>query len=163
MTTHQVDLLRWMMGEVESVSASYSRDRLLRDDPSVSVPDSQAVLLRFHSGASATVSTSCAIGSASHGGLDFTTKDARVSIQGEQLLVDPADAYPLPAEPAESPGIDESFVKAVATGDRSLLKSPYEDAVRTLAVTLSANRSAEEDGRLIRLDEFTREAGGREA
>jgi predicted dehydrogenase len=33
MTTHQVDLLRWVMGEVAAVSASYSFDRLLADSP----------------------------------------------------------------------------------------------------------------------------------
>jgi predicted dehydrogenase len=59
MTTHQVDLLRWVMGEVEGVSASYSF-RLLRSEPEVTVPDSQAVLLQFRSGAPATISTSCA-------------------------------------------------------------------------------------------------------
>ena len=159
MTTHQVDLLRWMMGEVESVSAAYSRNRLFLDDPTASVPDSQAVLLRFRSGASATISTSCAIGSAWHGSLDFTIKGARFSIQGEQLLVDPPESYPVPP-PMESPGIDESFVQAVATGDRSLLKSPYEDAARTLAITLAANRSAEEGGRSISLEELTSEPEG---
>ncbi len=160
MATHQVDMLRWIMGEVESVSASYSQDRLLRDNPTVSIPDSQAVLLRFRSGASAALSISCAIGGASHGGMDFTIKDARVSIQGDQLIVDPHDAYPLPDAPSEYLGIDESFVRAVATGDRSLLKSPYDDAVQSLAVTLAANQSAENGGRQVRMDEFTHQSSG---
>ena len=160
MTTHQVDLLRWIMGEVKAVSASYSRDRLHRGDPTVSVPDSQAVLLRFRSEASATISTSCAIGTAYHGGIDFVINGARVSIQGEQIVVDPPDSYALPPEPIDCPGIDESFVRAVATGDRSLLKSPYDDAAVTLAVTLAANRSAEAGGCQINLDEFTRQEAG---
>lgn len=163
MTTHQVDLLRWFMGEIEAVSAAYSRNRLLRDDPRVSIPDSQSVLLRFRSGASATISTSCAIGSAWYGGIDFALKDARASIQDDQIDLDPPESYQLPPESGESPGIDESFVRAVVTGDRSLLKSPYDDAMRTLAVTLAANRSAEEGGRLVDLQEFTSEAGGVEA
>jgi predicted dehydrogenase len=58
MTTHQVDLLRWVMGEVEAVSASYSFGRLLAADQSdVTVPDTQTALLHFRSGASATIST----------------------------------------------------------------------------------------------------------
>src|ERR1041385_242045 len=58
MTTHQVDMLRWTMGEVEAVSASYSFDRLFKGEAGLTVPDSQSVLLRFTSGASATISTS---------------------------------------------------------------------------------------------------------
>ena len=37
------------------------------------------------------------------------------------------------------------------TGDRTLLRSPYDDALRSAAVTLAANRSAEEGGRLVRI------------
>ncbi|MCC6446078.1 MAG: Gfo/Idh/MocA family oxidoreductase [Armatimonadetes bacterium] len=154
MTTHQVDFLRWCMGEAESVAASYSFNRLFRDDPSVSVPDSQATLIRFESGASATVSTSCVIGSGGMGGLDFVLKNARASLQGENVVVDPEGTYEVPAPPAETPGIDASFVKAIATGDRSLLKSPFEDAMKSLAVTLAANRSAEEGGRMVKLEEL---------
>lgn len=154
MTTHQVDLLRWVMGEVESVSASYSFGRLLRDEPDVTVPDTQAVLLQFQSGASATVSTSCALGKAWHGGLEFVLRNARVSVHGDEIRIEPEGAYPLPPPPAETLGIDAAFVRAVATGDRSLLRSPYEDGLRTLAVTLAANRSAEEGGRLVKLAEL---------
>ncbi|MCA1595519.1 MAG: hypothetical protein LC772_03720, partial [Chloroflexi bacterium] len=142
------------MGEVTAVSASYSFDRLLKGESGVTVPDTQAVLLQFESGASATISTSCAIGSAWKGGLDFVLKDARASVQGDEIQLEPEGVYP-PAPPAAKlPDIDESFVQAVATGDASLLKSPYGDALKTLAVTLAANRSAEEGGRLVRLEEL---------
>ncbi|MGQ9525971.1 MAG: Gfo/Idh/MocA family protein [Armatimonadota bacterium] len=153
MTTHQVDLLRWVMGEVTAVSAGYSVNRLLKDMPDVTVPDSQAALLFFESGATATVSTSCALGSVGSSGMYFVIRNARVSWEGERITVDPGDAYPVP-EPKPSIGIDEAFVRAVATGDRSLLRSTYDDALRTLAVTLAANRSAEEGGRLVHVDEL---------
>jgi len=153
-TTHQVDLLRWYMGEVEAVAASYSFNRLFKDDSTITVPDSQAVLLHFASGASATVNTSCALGKAGFGSMDFVIKNARVSLQGDAVRVDPEGEYEVPPAPAEAPGINESFVRAVATGDRSLLKSPFEDALKSLAVTLAANRSAEKGGRLVKLDEI---------
>lgn len=154
MTTHQVDMLRWVMGEIDAVSASYSFNRLHRDEPGVTVPDSQAVLLQFHSGASATVNTSCAAGNSGLGGLDFVLKGARASVKGEEIQVLPEGSYPVPAPRTDTPSIDEAFVRAVATGDRSLLRSPYEDAARSLAVTLAANRSAEEGGRLVRVSEL---------
>jgi predicted dehydrogenase len=157
MTTHQVDLLRWCMGEVASVAASYSFNRLHRDLAEITVPDSQAVLLRFHSGASATISTACAAGSAGQGGVSFLLREAKVAVQGSEIRVEPEGSHALPPLPEGTPNIDAAFVRAVETGDPSLLKSPYDDALRSLAVTLAANRSAEEEGRLVRLDELLKD------
>lgn len=159
MTTHQVDMLRWVMGEVDSVSASYSFERLFKWEAGITVPDSQTVLMRFSSGASATVSTSCAAGTASMGAMDFVVRDATVSVKGETIVVSPADRYATPPAPTGTLTADEAFVRAVATGDRSLLLSPYEDGLRTAAVTLAANRSAEEGGRLVRISEMLSERG----
>lgn len=154
MTTHQVDLLRWTMGEVESVSACYSFNRLLRDEADLTIPDSQTVLLRFTSGASATISTSCAVGKGGLSSMDFVIRDARVSVKGETICVEPEGSCVLPAPPEETLTADEAFVRAVATRDRSLLLSPYADGLRTAAVTLAANHSAAEGGRQVRPDEM---------
>jgi predicted dehydrogenase len=153
MTTHQVDMLRWVMGEVEAVSASYSFERLFEGEYGITVPDSQTALLRFESGASATVNTSCAAGKAGLNTMDFVIRDGKVSVKGETVTVEPEGAIALPPLPGEAMTADEAFVRAVATGDRSLLLSPYEDGLRTAAVTLAANRSAEQGGRLVRIDE----------
>jgi hypothetical protein len=45
-------------------------------------------------------------------------------------------------------------VRAVASGNPVFLRSPYDDALRSLAVTLAANRSAENGGRLVRMEEM---------
>jgi predicted dehydrogenase len=154
MTTHQVDVLRWVMGEVDAVSASYSF-RLHRDMPDITIPDSQAVLLQFKSGASATVSTTCVVGGGSTSAvMEFAIRGARVTVQGSEIRIHPEDSETLPAEPEEGLGISEAFIRAVATGDGTLLKSPYEDALRSAAVTLAANRSAAEGGRVVRLEEL---------
>jgi predicted dehydrogenase len=153
MTTHQVDLLRWVMGEVEGVSASYSFGRIFADQPDVTVPDTQAALLHFRSGASATISTSCAIGQAYRGEVEFVIKDARVTWLGDGIKLAPEESYTLPTLPPETLGIDAAFVQAVANNDPSLLHSPYDDALRSVAVTLAANLSAENGGRLVKLDE----------
>lgn len=154
MTTHQVDLLRWVMGEVESVAASYSFERLFKGEYGITVPDSQSVLLRFVSGASATITTSCAIGKAFMGSMDFVVRDAKVSVQGEAVTVTPEGQYTVPAASADKMTADQAFVRAVATGDRSLLLSPYADGMKTAAVTLAANRSAESGGRLVSIAEM---------
>jgi hypothetical protein len=59
-----------------------------------------------------------------------------------------------PPQPTETMTADAAFVQAVRTGDRSLLLSPYEDGLRTLTVTVAANQSAAEGGRLVRLNEL---------
>ncbi len=153
MTTHQVDVLRWVMGEVEAVSASYSY-RLHRDMPDITIPDSQAILLQFKSGASATVSTTCAVGAGSTSNMEFAIQKARVSVQGSAIRIHPQDSEILPAEPEEALGISTAFIRAVATGDGTLLRSPYEDALRSAAVTLAANRSAAAGGRVVRIEEL---------
>jgi predicted dehydrogenase len=155
MTTHQVDLLRWVMGEVEAVSASYSFGRLLAADQSdVTVPDTQTTLLHFRSGASATISTSCALGHAFRGEAEFVIKNARVIWKADGLRVEPEGTYVVPPAPEETPSIDAAFVRAVASGNPVFLRSPYEDSLRSLAVTLAANRSAENGGRLVRVEEM---------
>ena len=154
MTTHQVDMLRWVLGEVEAVSASYSFDRLFKGEQGLTVPDTQTVLLRFISGASATISTSCAAGRAGLNTLDFVIRDAKISVKGEAVTVEPEGIHTLPPLPTETLTADEAFVRAVSTGDCSLLLSPFEDGIKTAAVTLAANRSAEEGGRLVRIEEI---------
>ncbi|MBI3829219.1 MAG: Gfo/Idh/MocA family oxidoreductase [Planctomycetes bacterium] len=154
MTTHQVDLIRWVMGDVDAVSASYSFGRVFKDQPEVTVPDSQAALLIFKSGASATVNTACALGKGWGGGTDFVIKDAKVVFKAEGCQIVPEDAYKLPAPPLETPSIDAAFVRAIASDQPTLLRSPYDDALKSAAVTLACNKSAEQGGKLVKLDDF---------
>jgi predicted dehydrogenase len=154
MTTHQVDLMRWVMGEVEAVSAGYSFSRLLKDQTGVTVPDSQTVLLHFASGATATINTACAVGRAGRMDVAFVVDGAWVSLQNDGIKLEPEDAYPIPPLRTDLPDINAVFVRAVATQDRTLLRSPYEDGLKTAAVTLAANLSAENGGRLIRMTEL---------
>jgi len=153
-TTHQVDLLRWVMGEVEAVSACYSSNRLFKDRPEISIPDSQAVLLRFKSGAVATVNTSCACGRTGMSSVDFVIKDAKISWRADGIKIDPEGAYAMPPPPLETPSIDAAFVRAIASGNSALLYSPYDDALKSLAVTLAANKSAESGGKQVKLDDL---------
>ncbi|MCW8131449.1 MAG: Gfo/Idh/MocA family oxidoreductase [Planctomycetota bacterium] len=154
MTTHQVDLLRWVMGDVASVAASYSFNRVLKDEPNVTVPDSQAAILTFKSGAVATVNTSCALGKGWGGGTEFVIRDAKVVWKAEGCQLAPEEPKLLPPLPLETPSVDAAFVRAIANGIPSMLYSPYDDALKTAAVTLACNKSAENGGALVKLDDF---------
>jgi len=152
--THHIDLLRWLLGEVDVVSSTRSIERLLRDEADLTIPDSQIALLQFVSGAVATVNISCALGQGWSGGMEFVVRNAKVSLQGDGIRVEPEGTYPVPSLPTDVLTADAALVKAVATGDRSLLLSPYDDGIKTLAVTLAANLSAENGGRAVKVKEL---------
>ena len=141
-TTHQVDLLRYLVGEVEEVQAYYAL-RTLTDVPELDVPDVYAVNLKFTNGTVGSLSSSCALrNGGGRSAMDFILGDMRVSVGGSGLEISPegaADPGPVP----ESVDIDEAFIDAVRKGDRGGILCDYEDAVRSLDVSLAANRSAE--------------------
>jgi myo-inositol 2-dehydrogenase/D-chiro-inositol 1-dehydrogenase len=38
--------------------------------------------------------------------------------------------------------LDQAFIEAILTGNKSLVKTDYEDGLKTTAITLAANESA---------------------
>jgi hypothetical protein len=66
----------------------------------------------------------------------LTWNPSTVSLQEDGEWVDKTEP---------SPTIDDVFVEAVRSGDASSILSPYSDAVKTLAISLAANRSAQEN------------------
>lgn len=142
MTTHQVDLMRYLAGEITRVDARHSYG-VLTDLPNMTVPDSQVALLEFVGGAIGYISNSCVLTRGGHQGrLEFLLRDM-VLRWGETLSLEPDGIAELPEQADSSLNIDEAFVAAVAQGDRELVHSPYEEAVKTLAVTIAARESAE--------------------
>lgn len=151
MTTHQVDLMRYLVGEVGEVHARYAR-RALLDVPNVTVPDVQIATFGFENGAIGSMTTSCAL---TQGGgrsdMDFILRDALLHYTTRDVKVMPEGA-PQPEPAPEQPSIDHAFVTALRTGDRSHIRCDYEDGLRTLAVTLAANESAR-TGQPVRVGE----------
>lgn len=138
--THTLDLFRYFGGEVEEVF-SYQANRVLTH---TAAPDVYAVALRFASGAIGSLTTVW------HGDPKDWSEANRVRLfydeyrlawSVREVTLSPADpAFTPPAEPG--PSIDEVFVDAVRTGDRSGILTPYEEGVRSLAISLAANESA---------------------
>lgn len=142
-TTHIVDLARYLCGEIVEVYAAMTT-RALADVEDFTVTDVGTMTAKFASGALGSFSNTCLLkGFGYTVGLHVVTQDIVVEVEssrcraltaaGEEVV--PPDGNPTVEE-------DRAFVRAVATGDRAGILSPYEDALRTLAVTLAANRSA---------------------
>ncbi len=139
--THTVDMMRNLIGEVESVFAMQA-NRVLKQ---IDCPDSNSVSLQFANGAVGSLTAAWAYGGGwdnanvldiLYGGDLLNWNPARVNVKEDGQWVDKTEP---------SPSIDEVFVNAVRNGDDSQILSPYTDAVKTLAISLAANLSAEEN------------------
>lgn len=154
-TTHIVDLLRYLLGEVEEVSATYARRHMHSKVEGVEVPDVGTVTLKMECGAVATIANTCMMPLVHKMGLDVYT-DAGVLELSQTGLKDIAagrtteylnNVYNRLA-PYEK--VNNTFIHAVRTGNSSGILSTYADAWRTQQITTATNRSAE-TGQTIRL------------
>src|SRR5207248_2054091 len=138
---HVVDLMRYLAGEAERVSAESFRGALA-DIPDSDVDDAVTVNFRFVSGAIANLMCSCVLTNQYAPGLEIIARGRRLWL----------DLPPRPARLLQMDGVDQqvtsahdrfiredqAFVEAVRTGRQSLIRSDYADAVKTLALTLAA-------------------------
>lgn len=143
--THTIDMMRFLVGEVDQVFSFYGKQTLAEADSDC--PDVYAVSLRFATGAVGTLSATWAIHPADWGHanlVDLAVGEQRLHWRVTGLtLVQGTETREL-SRPDGS--IDAVFVQAVRTGAASAIRSTYADAVRSLAVSLAANASAQTGG-----------------
>ncbi|MWV46484.1 gfo/Idh/MocA family oxidoreductase [Paenibacillus sp. HJL G12] len=145
-TTHLVDLLRYLAGEVEEVYALYGNRIKHEQVDGVEVADVGTVTLRMASGLVANISNTCALpegAGLSQTGLTFYTDQGVLDWNPQRLQV------ARPGEQTEyqerfNPYVKETeaFIHALRTGDGSRIRSDYADAFRTQAVTCAALEAA---------------------
>lgn len=150
--THLVDLARWIGGEITDVSAFATRG-FTTDVPEFTVDDALTVNVRFASGALGNFTTGCfprgavSTGRGTDGvGMTFASRSTQCTLTGWGMDLSwrnsQGQGETLTSEEAIFAVQNRAFVEAARTGDRSLVRSPYPDAVRTLRVTLAAEQSA---------------------
>lgn len=168
-TIHQFDIIRYVLGEPDTVFTMGTKG-FVTDVEGYETEDLTVTTVRFKSGTLASISTGCyaSSGTAFDSKITFGARDARLDhyILGK---VDIFGEAPVAAEEG-SPGFvikgdgslgrsesdavysyeddgnagvmcDRTFIDAVISGDSSKIRSPYEDAVRSLAFTLACNQS----------------------
>jgi len=140
-TTHIFDLARYLCGEIEEVYAACST-RANHEQPDFDVYDVGGVALRFANGAVGTVASTCILNLPYTVGIHLIAQDLVVELHGDLKVIEPGHTEVFTAR--ENPMMlqAQAFIDAVKTGSRSGIRSSYEDAVRTLAVTLACNASA---------------------
>jgi len=147
-STHQVDMARWMVGDVSTVYAKFGR-QLNGDLPNFTIEDVSSVIMKFKNGAIGVLTSSCATQKA--GGVGHFTVLAKnvelISNRGYKVVEsgnvaefrDTVDAV------LEE---DKHFVGCVQGGKKTAV--PYVEGLRTLEVTLAAVESAK-TGKEIKL------------
>lgn len=150
-TTHIVDLARYLLGDVAQVAA-YDFRGLIRDIPGYNVVDASTIILRFQSDVIGTISSSCLLTSGGDtAGLTLLGRDLRVDFEFGRLRIHRSHEVQ-EYTPQEDPYLraSQAFVRAVATGDPTAIRSTYADGLKTVQVTLAATH-AMQTGQMVRL------------
>lgn len=139
--THTIDMLRYLVGEIEEVYCAGASQVLQEID----CPDFHAVTLKYANGAVGALTTSWAFtqGWGNANVLDILFEDTMLNWTYHKLMVYRGGKVEELAKPG--PTIDEVFIEAVKTGDPSAIRSTYSDAVTSLAASLAMNQSAREN------------------
>ena len=113
-----------------------------QDVENLTVPDAQAMVMEFKNGATGYFSASCAL---TKGGgwssTDVILRDMLLRIGFQEILVVPEGAATIEL-PEPGMNLQEAFIHGIRTGDRSVIRSDYRDALKTCELTLGANESA---------------------
>jgi predicted dehydrogenase len=135
--THTIDMMRYLAGEVKEVFA-FQENRILKQ---TDCPDVNVVSMKFTNGAVGSITTTWAYeGDWENANVvDILFENSLANWTYGSLNVKPAPET-IPVMGID-PGIDRVFVDAVKSGDGSKIRSPYSDAIKTLALTLAMNRS----------------------
>ncbi len=155
--THVVDVLRVLMGEVVSVQALAARAGVAGPVGDAAVIDDAVVaLLRFASGAVATLEVSCVADRLVHAGVSVSAAGPAGGpawVLEEERLTRVAGGEPEVRVPAVDArvAVDRAFVDAVRAGDPSLVAVDVAEALRTHRVACAVVESAA-TGRAVVLD-----------
>jgi myo-inositol 2-dehydrogenase / D-chiro-inositol 1-dehydrogenase len=142
-TTHIVDLLRFLCGDITEVYAAYGSKIMREKVEGTTVSDVGSVTMKLQNGMVATISNTSILTNSSKVGLDLFTEEGIIElrnehlreIKGKQILEHKNQVNPYIAE-------NKIFLEAVRTGNSAGILSDYKDSLKTHTVTLAANQSA---------------------
>jgi len=153
-TTHLLDLMRYVIGEPSTVYAQASRG-LFPEELDFTGDDASSCTVTFERSTVAAVASTYALFHAEHTDHGPRMNWAGKGIHAEMKDFDLRVITPEGTEeycPKEPPMLvqDRAFVEAVRRGNDQGIMSSFEDGLRTLELTLAANRSID-TGEIVRL------------
>jgi len=148
--THSVDIMRYLAGDVATVYAA-AATALLHDAPNLDIADVNAASVTFVNGAVGSIVNTCAVSGPQMPNLsNYVHVVARdlvlAAAAGSLTVLRPGqERQEIKAERDDSNyRLNAAFIHAIETGDRSEIRSPYSDSLRTHAITVGAVQSARE-------------------
>jgi len=140
-TTHIVDLARYLVGEISEVNALFANSTMT-DVEAFDIWDAGVVTVRFESGLPGAFMNTCALPCNHLVGLHLLGQKGAFEIDGPSLKVI-SQGQVQEFKAGDDPYLTQAnaFCRALR-GEKDQLRSPYSDAVKTLAVTLAATESS---------------------
>jgi myo-inositol 2-dehydrogenase / D-chiro-inositol 1-dehydrogenase len=151
-TIHTFDMVRYLFGEVVSVSA-FGRRGIMEDVEDYDTEDASAVNLKFESGLIGTVYSGCFANGFGKNGIDVYCKGAKLEYteRGGFKAMEAKMTIEMKTGNDYGQEEDDAFIDAILDNDQSLILSPYSEAVKNLEVVLAANESMDNGGKVINL------------
>mgnify|MGYP000095781339 CR=1 FL=1 len=149
-STHLVDQSRWMVNSDADAVAAFFETEILKDLPNFNIESASTVIVKFKSGAIASITSTCA---AQPAGMDVNfrliARNVELVGSGWGVAVIEGEKKEL-LQAAVDPYFEEDrhFIECVKSGRDS--EVPYIEGVKALEITLAAVKSAEE-GRVVKL------------
>jgi len=152
-TVHNYDVLRYLLGEVTSVTGM-AREGIITDVEDYDAEDASSVTMNFASGVVATMMTGCFSPDAfGNGDFLFYTREGKMTyglggdfrIQKKNMVIE--------GKPGNDYGqeCDEAFLEAIIEDNQDLVMSPYADACKSLELVIGATESMRRGGALVKL------------
>ena len=145
-TTHTFDMARYLCGEVTRVYAGAVKG-IIQGVPNYDIEDASAVTLFFESGAVGVIYSACYIAGAKSvpAGLDIFTPDMTILYKRRKSVTlagaDGVETFENKNEFCLD--CDRGFLEAVRDNDPSKNRLTYPDAMKSLELSLAANKSLE--------------------
>jgi myo-inositol 2-dehydrogenase/D-chiro-inositol 1-dehydrogenase len=144
-TTHIVDLLRYLAGEVDEVYASYANRVMDKKLAGVTVADVGNVTMKLKNSIVVSLSNTCILPSGmSKIGMSIYTDQGMIDWEPDHVSMTETTGKKEEKIDLDNPYVKESeaFIHAVRTGDTSGILSDYFDAYKTHEVTFAALESS---------------------
>jgi len=156
-TVHMVDLLRFLLGDIDRVSAFYFMRQPGEGPEPINMPHVYDVNYRFASGVVANATTSRVLTNvpASRREVIIVSDDSLIEWSPQKVVENGETVWETEKSENAFAAQTRAFVEAARTGDAQSMRSPYHGSLNSLAAVLGANASAESGGQVISLDEFT--------
>lgn len=144
-TTHIVDLLRYVAGEVDEVYASYADLVIDKKFDGVTVADVGSVTMKLKSGIIVSLTNTCILPNGMERvGMSVYTDQGMLDWQPDHMSITEKSGTRVVKVDSDNPYVkeNEAFIHAVRTGETFGILSNYFDAYETHKVTLAALESS---------------------